>query len=155
MIRTFLTLILVGWIAPAWAQQLPPSPLPDPRVAPGLVADDGHNPRVLCGRVGGETYTVRHRSGTMEASLHCPKGWQADDRVPIAAGGADELDNLWCQPPDKLAGAWGWKAKDLLDTWGWRQICQHHADPASIQAIYLRPDWRVEWCNVFAGECEQ
>lgn len=116
--------------------------------APGLAATS--DAKVICGKVHGRTYTQRHRSGSVERSLHCKKGWQSDHGLPLSAGGADDTRNLSCQPPDKLYGGWGWKSKDLIDTWAWRQICRKGADPKTIQAMFLPPSqWPKSYCRAF------
>ncbi len=151
MIRAAVLILSLALCASAQAADKP-SDLPDPHKTPGLVAADGHKEAVLCAKVGGETYSKRHRSGTVERSLGCPKGWQADHLVPIAAGGADALANLWCQPPDSLVGL-GWQAKDLIDDWAWQQICHKGTDPAKIQAMFLSSaKWTVNYCQVFPDD---
>lgn len=126
----------------AGAQEAPI--LPDSS-SPGLVASTDE--KDVCGKVNGLTYTKRHRSGTVERSLHCPKGWEADHRVPLAAGGADDPRNLWCEPPGT---PWGWKVKDRLDVYAWRAVCIDHSVPLTeAQGWFLAPDWRVAYCRNF------
>lgn len=124
----------------AWASG--PSVLPDKSI--GLVAST--DTKDVCGKVNGKTYTKRHRSGTVERSLHCPKGWEADHRVPLAAGGADDVRNIWCEPPGT---PWGWKVKDWLDTAAWRAVCVNHsATLPEAQGWFMSDDWRVAYCRL-------
>jgi hypothetical protein len=132
---------------PAVAQT--PREIPNDAVTPGAVASTDEAD--VCGKVDGQTYSKRHRSGTVEASLHCPKGWQADHRVPLGIGGADVVANLWCQPGTTT---WNWHDKDVVDTKVWFMTChQHTMIPRDAQALFLAPaDWRVSFCFIFKGD---
>ncbi len=120
--------------------------------SPGLVA--ATDPSEICGKQGGLTYTLQHRSGSVERSLHCLKGWQSDHQLPISAGGADDVRNLHCQPPDTLAADnLGWQTKDRLDDWAWLQICRKNARPVDIQKLFLAPtQWQVSFCKIFPND---
>ena len=151
VIAAALSLLVLG-AAVARADGLPILP-----TVPGTVAPDGHAWTELCGQtpVRGRlmTYSKAHRSGTAEASLRCPRGWQADHIVPLNAGGADDSKtNIWCEPPNALVGGWGWQTKDRADDWAYEQICRRHADPAAVQARFLAPaDWRTFYCGIPAA----
>src|SRR5204863_9962647 len=107
MVRTFLVLTLISWIAPAWAQ---PAELPDPRLTPGAVAEDGHTETSVCGLVDGLTYSKRHRATpqALKRELRDRDGaigrGEGDHRGPVAVGGADVVNNPWGQSGPVAAG---------------------------------------------------
>lgn len=129
--------------------------LPDPGLTPGVIASTDE--AEVCGTVNGVTYSKRHRQTTaaMKAQVareygreHCG---EIDHRVELSLGGADDVKNLWCQPgPDEAI--WNFKLKDRLEAEVWRRVChQHSMTLAEGQAVFLAPDWRVEYCRIIGG----
>ena len=159
MIRTFLVLTLISWIAPAWAQ---PAELPDPRLTPGAVAEDGHTETSVCGLVDGLTYSKRHRATpqALKRELRDRDGaigrGEIDHRVPLALGGADIVNNLWWQPgPDAPGVVWTYLDKDRLETEIWQRVCKRRTMPLEDgQAVFLVPDWGRQYCKVWPAECQ-
>ena len=66
---------------------------------------------------------------------------------PVCVGG-HPLDprNLWLQP---RTGEWAAKFKDQLESSVCRQLCRGDITLEEAQAIFLRPDWTVEWARYF------
>lgn len=125
--------------------------LPPPE-APGVVASTDVNE--VCGRVGGQTYSQRHRQTTPEMKREAHRGivhcGEIDHRLPLSLGGADDVQNLWCEPED---GAWNFRVKDRLEVFVWDAVCHRHTMTlAEGQAVFLAPDWRVEYCRLLPGE---
>lgn len=133
--------------------------LPDPIKTSGAVASTGE--AEVCGYVGGLSYSKRHRHTTpqMKRQIRWMYGnrrcGEVDHLVPLALGGADETRNLWCQPgPDDAV--WNYRVKDRLEAFVWASVCRaHRMTLAEGQAVFLRPDWRVEYCRLIGGApCE-
>ncbi len=129
--------------------------LPDPTLTPGAVASVDQ--AEVCGVVDGLSYSERHRATTKAmktwvrrqyGAAHCG---EIDHPVPLALGGADIVLNLWCQPgPEETA--WHYKLKDDLETFVWSAVCvKHTMSLAEGQAIFLKPDWRIEYCRLIGG----
>ena len=126
--------------------------LPDPERAPGIV-DSSMTVDDLC--------PLRHPHPNLshvkkrlmrESGFNDPAQFQLDHRVPLCAGGhrKDER-NLWLQP---RSGQWGAKFKDQLETSVCRQLCLRGITLEAAQAIFLAPDWRVEYERFFSQGAE-
>lgn len=127
--------------------------LPPPE-APGLIAsvDEAE----VCGVVDGMTYSQRHRQTTPEMKREVRERdgmascGEIDHRLPLALGGADDVRNLWCQPPPPEV--WNFKLKDRMEAFIWHATCrQHTMTLAAAQAIFLEPDWRGPFCELIGG----
>lgn len=143
-------LILAGVALAAECQQ---GDIPDDHCTPGVVAST--DPVDVCGIIDGQTYSQRHRqtSAEMKAEVRRRYGMarcgEIDHRLPLALGGADTVENLWCQPGE---GTWPYRLKDKLEVTVWRQVCHEHSKTLSEgQAIFLEPDWRDEYCQEIGG----
>jgi len=156
---TRLALLLLFVASSAWAQ---PAELPDPAVTPGVIAEDGHDAREVCGTVDGLTYSKRHRATPegLKAMIrkrdHAIGQGEVDHRLPLALGGADVVYNLWWQPgPDAPGVAWTYLDKDRLEKEIWERVCKRRTMTLEDgQAVFLAPDWGQQYCKVWPGECE-
>ncbi len=120
--------------------------LPDPQLTPGVIASTDQ--AEVCGFIGGLSYSKRHRVTTpeMKENIHQRYGasWcgEIDHRLPLALGGADVVENLWCQPGPPEP--WNFTLKDRLESYVWEAVCKRHTMTLEQgQAIFLAPDWRV------------
>lgn len=147
----FAGVALTGIIA-AFAIADPSPDLPGP-AAPGEIASTSWD-EICAGN-----YSRTHRTDNYSRRRairdrdHCdPHNSEVDHRVPLSVGGADTEANLWCQPG---SGVWTYRDKDKLESWVWLSLCHHRMFGVSdAQAIFLAPDWRVEYCKVFIdGRC--
>ncbi len=129
--------------------------LPDPGLTPGVIASTDQVE--VCGIVNGLSYSKRHRVTTSEMKAEVRQRYGArqcgeiDHRLMLALGGADDIDNLWCQPgPDETV--WHYKLKDKLELFVWEAVCKHHTmSLAEGQAMFMAPDWRVPYCQFIGG----
>ena len=128
--------------------------LPDPTLTPGVVASTDQ--AEVCGIVGGLSYSKRHRVTPEEMKAEIRQRYGAarcgeiDHRLPLALGGADVVENLWCQPGPPAT--WHFRLKDKLETYVWEAVCKHGAMTlAEGQAIFLATDWRGAYCHYFPG----
>lgn len=145
-------LIVAVPFAVAWQSvgNVPGRSAPDDRLTPGAVTttDEGE----VCGYVGGQSYSVRHRQISIEFKdwifreygIEPPSGserreWEIDHRVPLSLGGADTAANLW---PEPGTGRDNYHDKDEIEFQVWRAVCKRHTlTLAQGQAIFLG-DWR-------------
>lgn len=126
--------------------------LPDPTLTPGAVASTDE--AEVCGIVGGKTYSQRHRVWTHRADTmrkygidpHTPfSEVEDDDRVPVCLGGdnASPLNHWAMRAPE-------YHAKDRAEAEVCRRVCRHHTMTLQAgQAIFLAPDWRDGYRQVF------
>ena len=128
--------------------------LPDQVLTPGVIASV--NQTEVCGKIGGVTYSQRHRRTTtaMKAEVRREYGMarcgEVDHRVELSLGGADVIGNLWCQPGPPVV--WNFKLKDRLEALVWRKVCREHSMTlAQGQAVFLAPDWRLSYCRLIGG----
>ena len=150
-----LVLLLLAILATAaFAQDRLDPAVPNPKLTPGVVADTDQS--VVCGVVGGKTYSKRHRQTSAElkakvrAEYHQRRCGEIDHRLPLALGGADALGNLWCQPA--APAPWTYKVKDKLEEHVWEAVCKRHTMTLQQgQAVFLAPDWRVEYRKVLGA----
>jgi len=131
-----------------------PRVLPDDALTPGAVATTDQ--AEVCGYVGGLSYSQRHRQTTPEMKAEVRRRYgmaqcgEIDHRLLLALGGADTIENLWCQPGPPTA--WNYQVKDRLGVYVWRAVCKTHSMTlAEGQAVFLRPDWRDEYCTLIGG----
>lgn len=143
MTRTLLALVLT-WACVAHAQDYLPT-------VPGAI-DPSATVEKLCG-IPHYSRTVRpptSYTGPIKDELlngQDPVLFELDHRVPLCAGGAPkERVNLWLQP---RTGQWAAKFKDQLESSVCRQLCRGDITLEDAQAIFLRPDWTVEWTRYF------
>ncbi len=130
--------------------------LPDPKLTPGVVASTDE--AEVCGFVGGLSYSKRHRATTAEMKAEVRRRYgrthcgEIDHRVPLALGGADVVENLWCQPgPDEAV--WNFILKDALEFHVWASVCHDHTmSLAQGQTLFLEPDLTEQYCGLIAGE---
>lgn len=126
--------------------------LPPPE-APGVIAST--DVAEVCGRnAQGLTYSQAHRQTTpaMKAAAHrgIASCGEIDHRLPLALGGADDVRNLWCQPGPPEP--WNFHVKDRLEVYVWDAVCHKRTMTlAEGQAVFLRADWRVEFCRLIGG----
>jgi hypothetical protein len=127
--------------------------LPPPE-APGVVASTDQTE--VCGIVGGLSYSKRHRATTQEMKAevrrrdHAAVCGEIDHRLMLALGGADAIENLWCQPGPPEP--WNFHLKDALELLVWENVCKHHTMTlAEGQAVFMAPDWRVGYCALIGG----
>ena len=121
--------------------------LPDPVRNPGMV-DETLSADYLC------SHHIKHpnlswlkKKLMIEHGLDDPSQFQLDHRVPLCAGGAPkDQRNLWLQP---RAGQWGAGFKDQLETSVCRLLCNGGITLEAAQAIFLAPDWTVEYDKFF------
>lgn len=143
--------VIAAWLAilvfALWTYQASAQSVLPPVSAPGVIASTDQVE--VCGIVNGLTYSKRHRQTSQELKAAVRKRDNAvscgeiDHRVPLALGGADVLDNLWCQSGPEF------KLKDALETNVWKQVCHAHSMALTeAQAVFLAPDWQVEKCKV-------
>src|SRR5713226_1957873 len=103
--------------------------LPDPRLTPGVVASADR--AEVCGSVDGLSYSRRHRATTAEMKAEVRRRYGAthcgeiDHRLPLALGGADVVENLWCEAgPEETV--WNFRLKDALEVHVWAAVCHDH-----------------------------
>ncbi len=128
--------------------------VPDPALTPGVIASTDE--AVVCA-TGAASYSKQHRqtSAAMKSEVRQRYGMERcgeiDHRLPLAIGGADAVENLWCQPGGPEP--WGYKLKDHLEVYVWEAVCKHHTMTlAQGQAIFMEPDWREPYCALIGGE---
>lgn len=127
----------------------PEMAMPDPVLTPGAVAST--DLRDICGRVGGRTYTRRHRVWDRKAETLARYGlplgqaryYEDDDRVPVCAGG-DNADprNHWAEPLREA------HEKDKLEAKACRLVCEGKVPLGEAQGWFLgdfrEQMWRVQ-----------
>lgn len=125
--------------------------LPDPARAPGLV-DLSATLEKVCGTPH-YSRTVRpptsYTSPIKAVLLNGadPALFEVDHRVPLCAGRhPTDARNLWLQPKN---GQWTAKYKDQLESSVCRQLCGGGISLGDAQAVFLRPDWTVEYERFF------
>ena len=156
----FPALLVAILLWPSEAAARPPAEIPDPARTPGVVAttDDAE----VCGIIGGLTYARRHRatSAGLKARVMREYGHrpgragdgEVDQSLPLSLGGADVAANLWWQPGRGHGVAFTYREKDDLEDWARRRVCKRHAlRLGEAQAIFLAPDWRIEFCRRIGG----
>lgn len=75
------------------------------------------------------------------------KDYELDHRVPLEAGGApSDPRNLWLE---SYLGPWNAHMKDKLETYARRQVCSGRMTLDAARAMFLAPDWRVEYVKAF------
>ena len=147
MMRASVALMCLAASCIAHAQDY----LPDPGRAPGL-PDPSATVEKVCGI---PYYSKKVRpptsyTGPIKAALlngADPALFELDHRVPLCAGGhPTDPRNLWLQP---RTGQWNAKYKDQLETSVCRQLCSDGISLDEAQAIFLRPDWTIEYERFF------
>jgi hypothetical protein len=147
---TLLACLFAAFAFAAQAQNY----LPSPDLAPGVIDPDATLEKV-CG-IPHYSRTVRpptSYTNPIKAALMLELGtddrslFELDHRVPLCAGGhpRDPL-NLWLEP---RTGPWAAKFKDQLETSVCRELCKSGISLQEAQAIFLRPDWTVEYERFF------
>lgn len=127
--------------------------IPDPLLTPGAIAST--DIQDVCSVVDGLSYSKRHRitppelKRAVRIAYNQKQCGEIDHRVPLALGGADTFENLWCQPGPPTV--WNYKIKDRLETHVWVGTCGwiYMYELKDAQQIFLNPDWRVEYCKAF------
>ena len=151
LLAAAVTVVLRLAVGYAFAQSV----LPDQSLTPGVVASTDLDE--VCGVAGGRTYSQRHRKTSYQMKVEVRQRYGAkscgevDHRVELSLGGADVVENLWCQagPPEP----WNYKLKDRLESLVWRRVCREHTmSLVAGQAVFLAPDWRVGYCALVGGE---
>jgi len=75
--------------------------------------------------------------------------YREDHIVPLCAGGhPSDPRNLWPQP---LRGQWDDNGKNQLERSVCRLLCQGAITLEAAQAIFLSPDWRIEYERFFTN----
>ncbi len=136
--------------------------VPDPTLTPGLVATTDE--AVVCAR-GTASYSYQHRQtgvalkAQVRRNYHATRCGEIDHLLPLSLGGADTVDNLWCQPG--LPEVWNYKLKDKLEDRIWATVCHPKVGSkmtlAEAQSLFLGtekghpPDWRLTYCEYFPG----
>ena len=122
---------------------------PDPSLTTGAAATD--DPAEICGRVGGLTYTRRHRvwHGKVDtlAKYHLPpyagRDYEDDDLIPVCLGGdnanpANHWPQLWPEA----------RVKDRLDAEACHLVCIGQLTLPDARTLF-RPDWRAGYCHLY------
>lgn len=148
-----------------------PAEIPDQALTPGEFASADQ--RDICGKVGGLTYSKRHRISQNEQTkrevmerygVPWLERWKYEDDhdVPLCAGGSDSVSNRWPQPrrydTDDNPIDWGpasplWTAedKDKLEAETCRQLCGSHE--ISVDEAHRRftapSHWPDAYCQLF------
>jgi hypothetical protein len=140
--------VLLAFVAGTAAAQ---DYLPDANRTPGYV-DRTATVDKIC-RTPNYSRTVRpktSRTTPIKVALlegRDPRLYELDHRVPLCAGGhPTDARNLWLQP---RKGQWAARYKDQLETSVCRQLCRGDITLDEAQAIFLRPDWTVEYDRYF------
>jgi hypothetical protein len=181
MTRTFLTLILIGWTAPAWAQTPDPwAPTYQTYIAPadpatGKLIPKGEvestDVREICAGKGlyrnaphpGGTYSQTHRLSQNEAvkrQVMANSGvpfkdkahFEDDHFAPLCLGGSDSINNRWAQP---RFGVWNAAVKDHLEGTACEMVCNGEVELPVAQNWFntrMTYDWRVPYCTVFKDD---
>lgn len=140
-----LALLLLGCLlaaVTALTAQAGQFAVPNDSLTPGAVATD--DVQDICGKVGGLTYTKRHRVWEDKRSTlqkyglsvsDAPK-YEDDDRVPVCLGGNNaDPKNHWPQAWPEA------KIKDRLDAGACRMVCEGKVPLATARSWFLG-DWR-------------
>lgn len=129
---------------------------PDPVYTPGAVRTHDRNKIVTV-----NTKTVRNVSdklklrvyrrygmtgpnGTIPGTSH-QKPFEVDHRIPLCAGGANAIGNLWIQASD---GDWTFHQKDLLEDRVCRKLKKGVITVAQAQAVFYG-DWTEAYLKEF------
>lgn len=132
--------------------------LPNPQVTPGAL-----NPNVTQENLQetacspGWTSTIRPSSSYIErlkkrqmrelGLTGDPRDYHEDHLVPLCVGGHPSGHrNLWPQP---LEGKWRDADKNQLESSVCRAVCRGAMTLEEGRAIFLQPDWTVEWQRFF------
>lgn len=125
-----------------------------PQHTPGAIAST--DKADICGFSEGLSYSKRHRHTPPELKREirqrdgCVPPSEVDHMVPLALGGADTRENLWCQPG---TGTWNYHKKDRLEVTLWEDVChRHNVSLEDAQAAFTGPDWRIPYCHLFGAE---
>lgn len=123
---------------------------PDPTLSPGLIATADINELTQVSSCG--TYSKCHRATTSQQKDQvrseypdCPTGAgqsEIDHIVPLALGGADDVQNLWCQPADNEWNGvnYGFHTKDALESYLASAVKRGDIAPDVAQGCILS-DW--------------
>ena len=135
------------------------SPLPDPKLTPGIVdttctAETLRTTTTTGRRTTTETmkaqaytkYGLEPRKGVCGG----PRGCEVDHRQPLEACGADVQENLWIMPYDGHCNA---SDKDQLENQTKRDILAGKITLGQAQQRFAAPDWRVEYQKRFGKSC--
>ena len=132
-------LALLGTVGVALAQA-PQIAMPDPQLTPGAIASTD------VGEVCSRSYARSHRATTLEMKEQVARfyglprsawhGVEFDHRVPLCAGGSDEIANLWPQP---IAQA---EAKDAIEWHVCAAVCTGKV-PLVLAQTWFMSDWRL------------
>lgn len=97
---------------------------PDSRLTPGKIATSDFNE--LTSLYGSQTYSKAHRntSSALKQTVHdeyptCASPNEIDHLVPLALGGDDSQDNLWCEAANLTWNGenYGFHTKDALENY--------------------------------------
>lgn len=121
---------------------------PDPKLSPGLIATSDFN-ELTRTTSGCGTYSQCHRatSSSLKEKIraeypNCPQGSEIDHIIPLALGGADQAENLWCQPADNEWNGqnYGYHTKDKLEAFLVVQMKAGKITPKAAQSC-IGADW--------------
>ena len=159
MTRILLAALLL-WPSLALAEpHCRPGEIPDAKCSPGVVASADEED--VCGIVHGQSYSKRHRQTPAGLKSLIKRRYgqagnfgdaEIDHIVPLSLGGEDSVYNLFWQPGYGQGYRFTYHEKDQIEVWAWRQVCKLHSMPlAEAQAIFMAPDWRVQYCARIGG----
>lgn len=121
---------------------------PDPQYTTGVIATSDFNELTQTSSCG--TYSQCHRNTTanmkrmicIEYPQNCDGTQETDHFVPICAGGADNVKNLWDEPAHFMFNNQdlGFHTKDLLEAEVCREIKSGEIAPLEAQQKILK-DW--------------
>lgn len=131
-------------------------PLPDPRCTPGAVdpAVTGRTVDQTICRPGGYTSSVRPPERLTEDAKYAmlraygvPEAdadrYELDHLVPLSAGGASDLRNLWPEPNVNRqypATAFVHNDKDAVEAYAFTALCDHQTSVSAVQRA-MAADW--------------
>lgn len=123
------------------------SPYPNPKLTTGVAAT--LDPKIICGRKNGKTYSqyTRNVSDSVRQQVYknypnCKGDREVDHFYPLCAGASNDIENLWCEPGRVIIDGrdWGYHTKDKLEAYVCRQICAGKLDP-KVAFRKITTDW--------------
>ncbi len=131
---------------------------PDPVLTPGAVRTTdraeivGVNPATVRNVTGAEKLAVYRRYGMKGPHDAIPgtdhmAPFEIDHRVPLCAGGANDVTNLWVEAGD---GPWTFHDKDRLEDRVCQKLKKGLITVEQAQAVFLG-DWKAGYVAEFGG----
>lgn len=142
ILLTFIACVALAAQSKASYRHHGPAVLNDLTITPGLVRTT--DVKEIC--QGGSTKQFRKTTAAMKRQVcseygmkDCPHQgiMEIDHLIPLEAGGADDIGNLWPQMANPKPG---FHEKDKLENWLHRQICMGKMTPEAAQSA-IAADW--------------